>query len=347
MAVASALGDRAEILWIGGEGGMEASIVARHGIAFEAVPAAGVHGVGLRALPGNALQLMRGWREAKVILKRFQPDVLFFTGGYVGVPVSQAGRSFPSVMYVPDIEPALALKWIGRTVDVVAVTAPESRHYFPQDKRVEVTGYPIRPSLREANRDEARKFFDLTDDPVLLVFGGSRGARSINEALWKILPALLNHTQVLHVTGELDWPRVKQVLDTLPESKAANYHPCRYLHEEMGLALAAADLVVSRAGAATMGEYPHFGLPSILVPYPHAWRYQKDNAAYLESRAAGVVLPDERLGSDLYTMVSSLLSDPARLKSMSQAAAWLAVHDAAESIATLLLEIGQEGGTRG
>lgn len=326
---------------------METSLVPRHGIPFETVPAAGVHGVGLRALPGNIVQLVRGWREATAILKRFQPEVLFFTGGYVGVPVSQAGRRIPSVMYVPDIEPALALKWIGRTVDAVAVTAPESRQYFPQGKRVEVTGYPIRPEFHEVNREEARRFFGLSEEPVVLVFGGSRGARSINEALWKALPALLNHAQILHVTGELDWPRVEYILASLPESKAANYHPSRYLHEEMGLALAVADLVVSRAGAATMGEYPHFGLPSILVPYPHAWRYQQDNAAYLESRAAGVILSDERLDQELYTTVCNLLGDPARLKSMSQAAAWLAVDDAAESIATLILEIGQEGGTRG
>jgi len=326
---------------------MEASLVPRAGIAFEAVPAAGVHGVGLRALPGNVVKLVKGWRKAAAVLQRFKPDVLFFTGGYVGVPVALAGRNIPSVMYVPDIEPALALKWIGRTVDAVAVTAEESRRFFPANKRVKVTGYPIRPEFREAMREDARRFFGLSADPVVLVFGGSRGARSINEALWKVLPALLNHAQILHVTGELDWPRVEAVLASLPESHAMKYHPSRYLHEEMGLALAASDLVISRAGAATMGEYPHFGLPSILVPYPHAWRYQKDNAAYLASRAAGVILEDEKLDQKLYPTVRDLLEDPAGLKVMSEAAASLAVRDAAESIAALLLESTQEGGHRG
>jgi UDP-N-acetylglucosamine--N-acetylmuramyl-(pentapeptide) pyrophosphoryl-undecaprenol N-acetylglucosamine transferase len=110
---------------------------------------------------------------------------------------------------------------------------------------------------------------------TVLVFGGSRGARSINEAVWDILPNLLEIAQVVHITGELDWPRVPAVIEKLDATYANRYHPHAYLHEGMGQALGAADLVVSRAGAATIGEYPLFGLPAVLVPYPHAWRYQE------------------------------------------------------------------------
>jgi UDP-N-acetylglucosamine--N-acetylmuramyl-(pentapeptide) pyrophosphoryl-undecaprenol N-acetylglucosamine transferase len=121
--------------------------------------------------------------------------------------------------------------------------------------------------------------------PVLLVFGGSKGARSINRALLEALPGLLPEMQVLHISGNLDWPEVEAARSALSTGEAAawaeRYHAFPYLHDEMGAALAAADLVVARAGASTLGEFPALGLPAILVPYPHAWRYQKVNADYL------------------------------------------------------------------
>jgi UDP-N-acetylglucosamine--N-acetylmuramyl-(pentapeptide) pyrophosphoryl-undecaprenol N-acetylglucosamine transferase len=349
LAVVDALDKSAEILWVGGVGGMESSLVRRSELSFIGVPAAGVHGVGLRALPGNLLNLVRGVFAAMRILRDFRPDVLFFTGGFVGVPMSVAGWKLPKVLFVPDIAPALASRWISRTADVIAVVSERSRRHYREEKRVVVTGYPVRAELEGWDRANGRRALDLPEDePVVLVFGGSRGARSINEALWLALPRLLRRAWVLHITGTLDWSRVKNALDHVPTELSDKYRPYAYLHEEMGQALAAADLVVSRAGAATMGEYPHFGLPALLVPYPHAWRYQEQNAAYLQERGAAQVLRDEDLGERLLPAIQSLLEDRARLREMSRAARALAADGAAEAIAQEIHDLAAvEGGEHG
>jgi undecaprenyldiphospho-muramoylpentapeptide beta-N-acetylglucosaminyltransferase len=321
LAVVEELRKNAEVLWIGGEGGMEASLVKRARIAFEAIPAAGIHGVGLRTLPKNICALIQGYFAARKIIQRFMPDVMFFTGGYVGVPVALAGWKVPKVAYVPDIEPALALKVIGLTVDVTAVTTEESRKHYRDSKTVVVSGYPTRQAIRAIDKQTGKEALNLHDEkPVVLVFGGSRGARSINFALWKVLDHLLQKAQVLHITGELDWDRVGEVRSSLSKDLLKDYHAFPYLHGEMGAALASADLAISRAGAATLGEYPIFGLPSILVPYPHAWRYQKINADHLCQRGAAVQIRDEALGDELLPTIFKLLEDPERLRKMGEAA---------------------------
>jgi undecaprenyldiphospho-muramoylpentapeptide beta-N-acetylglucosaminyltransferase len=335
---------RAEVLWVGGEGGMEASLVQREGIAFTAVPAAGIHGVGLRQLPGNALRLARGIPAARRVIQRFQPDVLLFTGGYVGVPVALAAGRRPRVAYVPDLEPGLALQVASRGADAVCVSADAARDFYPAGQRVVVTGYPTRPGLHSAERNEARSRLGLqAEQPVLLVFGGSRGARSINEALWSCLEAVLRMSQVVHVTGELDWPRVAAVRERLEATLGRRYHPHAYLHEEMGLAFAAADLAIARAGASTLGELPLFGLPAALVPYPYAWRYQKLNADYLVSEGAAVLVPDDELGTRLLPTIQGLLSDQARLQTMGEAARKLSRPDAAQRIAAEIERAAERG----
>jgi undecaprenyldiphospho-muramoylpentapeptide beta-N-acetylglucosaminyltransferase len=335
---------RTEVLWVGGEGGMEAALVQREGIAFTAVPAAGIHGVGLGQLPGNALRLARGIPAARRVLRGFAPDVVLFTGGFVGVPVALAAGRRPRVVYVPDIEPGLALKVACRNAEAVCVTADAARAFYPARQRLVVTGYPTRPGLKTAGQSEARARLGLSPElPTLLVFGGSRGARSINQAVWSCLEAVLRITQVVHVTGELDWPRVAAVRESLEGSLGRRYHPHAYLHEEMGLAFAAADLAIARAGASTLGELPLFGLPAALVPYPYAWRYQRLNAEYLVREGAAVLLRDEDLGEQLLPTVQALLGDRAKLQSMSEAARRLARPDAAQAIATEIERAAERG----
>ena len=167
----------------------------------------------------------------------------------------------------------------------MGVTFPEVVRWFP-DKAV-VTGYPVRQEILAlaGQRPLARQQLGLlADSPVLLVFGGSRGARSINQALAAALPALLPHCQVLHISGALDWPAVEAQAASLPDELRPRYHAYPYLHDEMPLALAAADLVVARAGASTLGEFPALGLPSILAPYPYSGQHQDVNASYLAER---------------------------------------------------------------
>lgn len=340
-----------QILWVGSEGGMEADLVKRAGVPFTTIPAAGVHGVGWRALPGNVWRLWRGLLASRRILKSFQPDVLFFTGGYLAVPMALAGRFLfrgkarpHSLLYVPDIEPGLALKTLARFADQVALTVDQSKKYFPHSKKIVQTGYPTRPGFSAWTRSKAQEVLHLSPEmPVLLVYGGSSGARSINRALLGVLPELLGDMQVIHISGKLDWNEVdesrKRLEADIPAGLMSRYKPYPYLHEEMGAVMSAADLVVSRAGASCLGEFPRFGLPAVLVPYPHAWRYQMVNAQYLEEHGAALILKDADLSAQLLPTVRRLIGDPQKLSQMKNEMSALAQPQAAENMASLLYNL--------
>jgi UDP-N-acetylglucosamine--N-acetylmuramyl-(pentapeptide) pyrophosphoryl-undecaprenol N-acetylglucosamine transferase len=329
-----------QVLWVGGEGGMEADLVANTGVQFETIPAAGVHGVGLRALPANILRLARGFFASRKILRRFKPDVLFFTGGYVAVPMALAGVKVPSVLYVPDIEPGLALKTLARFAERIALTTEDSREYFPTHQGVVVTGYPTRKGLISWDRQSAREVLGLRADlPTLLVIGGSKGARSINRAVFPALPELLIEMQIIHLTGELTWPEVEDARRGLAPELDQRYHPYPYLHKEIGAAFKAADLVLSRAGASSLGEFPLFGLSAILVPYPYAWRYQKVNAEYLVRHGAAIMVKDQELPAQIVPLVRDLIRDVQRRTQMADAMRSLNKPDAAESVGSVLVDI--------
>lgn len=338
--------DDLELLWVGGDGGMEAELVKREGIPFASIPAAGVHGVGPSRLPGNVISLIKGFSQAKQVLKRFQPHVLLFTGGYVAVPMALAAIKYPSLLFVPDIEPGLALKLISFFADLIAVPNEDSLAYVSSlipRRKIKATGYPVKPDLMQIDRISARNAMSLHErKPVVLVFGGSKGAQTLNRALVKILPSLLHKYQIAHITGTTGWEEVQAETASLSPELATDYHAYAYLHEEMTAALRAADLIVSRAGASILGEYPVLGTPAILVPYPYAWRYQKINAEYLASRGAARFLPDEQLAIQLEAMIDQLLNDPEEYQSMQQAMLSLRQPDAAANIAQLLLTIGEE-----
>jgi UDP-N-acetylglucosamine--N-acetylmuramyl-(pentapeptide) pyrophosphoryl-undecaprenol N-acetylglucosamine transferase len=146
---------------------------------------------------------------------------------------------------------------------------------------------------------------------------------------------------VIHISGDPDWTYVRHHRDQLPAELAARYHAMPYLHE-MGAALASADLTISRAGASCLGEFPLFGLPAILVPYPHAWRYQKVNADYLTNRGAAVILEDHVLDQELMDTLNVIFSNPNKLKAMRAAMFGLSHPRAAERIAGALMELAGE-----
>ncbi len=330
---------------------MEADLVQRaaprFAVAFAAIPAAGVHGVGWRAMPRNLTRLAQGILASRRLLRTFKPDVLFFTGGYVAVPMAVASHGIPSLLYVPDIEPGLALGFMARFASQVAVTAEDSRTFFSRNSsKVIVTGYPVRADLSKWSPESARAHFNLDDQqPVLLVFGGSKGARSINQAVTANLRTLLGIAQVIHITGQLDWNEVDNAQGALPLELKARYHAFPYLHEDMGAALACANLCVSRSGASSLGELPLFGLPAILAPYPYAWRYQKVNADYLVRQGAAIMLEDATLKDRLVSTVQELFGQPGRLQSMAGAMRAQARPQAATQIAGLLkkLAVSSEG----
>jgi UDP-N-acetylglucosamine--N-acetylmuramyl-(pentapeptide) pyrophosphoryl-undecaprenol N-acetylglucosamine transferase len=329
-----------ELLWVGGEGGMEAGLVERAGIPFKSIPAAGLHGVGLTRMPGNLRLLARGVMASRRILEEFKPDVLFFTGGYVAVPMALAGRKIPSLLYVPDIEPGLALKTLAFFAARITLTATESQKFFERKNKTVVTGYPVRANLKNWDKKSGRKALGIESNlPVLLVWGGSKGAHSINAALFEHLDHLLTQMEVIHISGELDWEMALAARTRLPKDLANRYRAYSYLHEEVGAAMASADLTVSRAGASTLGEYPLFGLPAILVPYPYAWRYQKVNAETLAGRGAALVIEDAKLKSGLYLTVEKLLETPEKMDSMRDAMRTFYVPDAAARIGAQLMEL--------
>jgi len=325
---------------VGGEGGMEEALVKRQGIIYQSIPAAGLHGVGLAKMPRNLTKLARGVIAARNILKEFKPDVMFFTGGYVAVPMAVAGMSIPSLLYVPDIEPGMALKSLAGFANAIAVTTEGSQRFF--NKKVIQTGYPLRADLALWDRETAHRHLGILGKlPVLLVLGGSKGARSINLAILNNLRPLLEKFEVIHLSGDTDWNYVKHHREQLPMELAARYHVLPYLHE-MGAALAATDIVLSRAGASCLGEYPLFGLPAILVPYPFAWRYQKVNADYLTNRGAAVILEDQVLSDELMNTLNVLVENPNKLQAMRAAMFELSHPRAAEKIASLLVELAGE-----
>ena len=346
LSILQAIGNRAEsVLWVGSEGGMESSLVANTGITYKSIPAAGVHGVGLRALPGNIAKLLKGVMVSRRILREFKPDVLLFTGGYVAVPMAVAGIRTNSLLYVPDIEPGLALRALARFANRIALTAQESKQYFRSGKKLVVTGYPTRSDFTPKIKSESLKKLGLTGGkPVLLFIGGSKGAHSINEVVFSRLSALLKDFQLIHITGKEDFTQSQQLKDELVSELAANYHPFPYLHNEISDAFSAADLAISRAGASILGELPLMGLPAILIPYPYAWRYQKVNARYLVKHGAAKLIKNENLDQQLLPAIQGLFADPLELTSMRSAMSKLATPQAASQLAELVITLGSNPG---
>jgi UDP-N-acetylglucosamine--N-acetylmuramyl-(pentapeptide) pyrophosphoryl-undecaprenol N-acetylglucosamine transferase len=240
------------------------------------------------------------------------------------------------------MQPGLAIKSLAHFADRVVVTAPTAASYFRPGQAL-VTGYPVRHELFERSHAEARVRLGLNAQAeglaTLLVFGGSQGAHTINQAVSDHIEALLEVAQVIHISGQRDaeWAQLRRA--SLPASLQARYYLYAYLHEEMVDALLAADVVVSRAGASILGEFPAAGLPAVLVPYPYAGAHQWDNARYLVEAGAAIAIADADLGTALVPTVLDLLADDERRATLGRAACALARPDAAQRIAALLADL--------
>jgi UDP-N-acetylglucosamine--N-acetylmuramyl-(pentapeptide) pyrophosphoryl-undecaprenol N-acetylglucosamine transferase len=320
---------------------MERSLVEREGVPFATIHAGALNGVGFVQSVRGVIRLLQGLGDALRLLAGFRPDVVLLTGGFVGVPVAVAAwlRRVPSVVYLPDIEPGLALNLMARFARKVAVTTPESARYIASNKMV-VTGYPVRAAFAGVDRDAARRRLGLPSDvPVLLVFGGSRGAQSINRAVVAGIERLAENCVVVQVTGATSWDEVAAAHAGKSENLRERWKIFSYLHEEMVDAMAAADLAVCRAGASALGELPCVGLPAVLVPYPYAWRFQKVNAQYLAGQGAAVMLEDGAMSTDLADQVIGLLQNRDRLSAMRAAAFGAARCDGAQRIAAVVVDV--------
>jgi UDP-N-acetylglucosamine--N-acetylmuramyl-(pentapeptide) pyrophosphoryl-undecaprenol N-acetylglucosamine transferase len=322
---------------------MEEELASQAGLEFVGLAAGGLRGMGLLVTARNATRIAGSVAKARGILGRFKPDAVFITGGYACVAVTLAAwlQRVPVLIYLPDIVPGLAIRFLSRFATSIAVTSEESYHHFRREKVV-VTGYPVRQEIYALGREEARQSLGLQPETkTLLVFGGSRGARSINRATVASLADLLEHCQIVHISGRVDSDWVAATTKRLPEALQARYHHHVYLHD-MPRALVAADLVVARAGAATLGEFPAAGLPAVLVPYPYSGQHQEPNAVYMAENGAARVLLDAELGEKLVDTIIELLDDKEALAGMRESARAMARPDAATAIAQQLWRVAKD-----
>ncbi len=327
-----------EVCYLGRGDSIEERLARSKGLEFYAIPAGGVRSMGLRRAVANLVRLAVGFGRALGQVRRFQPDVALVTGGYVSVPAALAAwlNRRPVVVCLPDMEPGLAVRALSRLAAAVTVTCEEVSGRLPAGKAV-VTGYPVRAALVQGDRGKARARLGLAaDEPVVLIFGGSSGARAINEATLGALDGLLQLAKVYHITGPLDYERVQAVWKGLGTCARTRYMIYSYVEEMMPDLLWAADLVVARAGAATLGEFPVVGVPAVLVPGSFGGGHQEPNASYMRDRGAAVIIEDAELPQRLSTTVQQLMEDGERRARMAAASRALARPQAAAAIVTEL-----------
>ena len=327
----------AEILFVGANGRME----------MTRVPEAGYHIVGLditglqrRLTPQNLLfpvRVFRSVRKAGKLIEEFRPDAVVGVGGYASAPVLLAAtsRAIPSLIQEQNSYAGLVNKLLAKRVSKICVAYEGMEKFFPAEKLV-LTGNPVRTEIAHGDRADALKFFGL--DPsrkTLLVVGGSLGARTLNQATAAALPRLREAgIQLLWQTGKLYFPEARQQAD-----QAAGLHALEFI-QRMDLAYAAADVVVSRAGALSVSELCLTGKASILVPSPNvAEDHQTKNALALVGKGAAVLITDEHAPERLYDEALRLLADPARQQQLSARVRELARPDATVTIVDELLKL--------
>jgi UDP-N-acetylglucosamine--N-acetylmuramyl-(pentapeptide) pyrophosphoryl-undecaprenol N-acetylglucosamine transferase len=342
---------------------MEERIVASESaLPFRAIPAAALRGRGPAELARGLGTLAAGVRAALALIGELRPAAILGTGGYVCVPLFLAAkaRGVPTMIYLPDVVPGLAVKLLSRIATVTAMNVEDSLPHLglgpggAGSRRV-VTGYPVRGELFAQDKAACRRAFGLGDEglPVALVYGGSRGARSVNRAIEALLPDLLERCALIHVCGrEGDVSWLRAAAEGLPERLRLRYKLYEYLasgEASMIAAFGAADLAICRSGASTLAELPAAGLPAVLVPYPYV--HQDENADYLVSRGAAVKVADDTMlgpGSPrdgaLFRAVARLLDDKHERQRMAEQSRALARPDAARSLAGALLRLAARSG---
>lgn len=357
LAVARELRDRygAELLYIGDSNGLETEIVPKAGIPF-----AGISAGKLRRYlsPQTFTDLGRipiGMGQALRLVGRFRPHAAFTSGGYVSVPAGMAARArgVPLVMHQQDVSPNLANRLLTPVATRISVSFPDSLRYFPKD-RTSLAGNPVREEIlavagRESAEYKPRFGFDPAL-PVVLVTGGSQGARHLNQVVVEALPDMLPHCQMLHVSGTLTHDATaaaaEERLRMLPDLRG-RYRLYPYLNEEMPAALAACDVALCRSGAATLAELAAVGRSSVLVPLPPGFSGspQAVNAAMFQAAGAAEMLLDRDLtAQSLAEILVPLLEDGMRRSAMASAARTLTRPDAAAMLADAVAALARQHG---
>lgn len=355
LALAQALtaGGGAEVRLVGTTVGPEAAAAAAAGIPFEALPVSGFRrSLAPAALAHNAAaagEAAGAALKARAILRRARAQVAVGTGGYASIPIALAAAAarIPLVVQEQNAVPGRANRLARRWAAAAALSFPGSERFFASVPIVRLTGNPVRPELAHLDRDslrpEARRLFGLEEDrQTLLVFGGSQGARRLNEAAFGSYGAWRGESglQVLHLVGRSQLVAAEQRLAALRrEGDQLLWRPVGFT-DRMDLAYAIADLAVSRAGASALFELAAAALPAIVVPYPHAGDHQRYNTEALLELEAIVLMYDHECTAETFQWaVRQLLDDPARRSAMSRALAGFARPDAARAMAELVREV--------
>ena len=330
-----------ELIYYGTERGPERALAEDMGIPFHAIPASQVRGRSPNRLISGVFNLLRGQRSARREMRRDRPDALFATGGYASAPIGRAARAsrVPLLLFLPDVKPGWAVRYMQRQATTVACSVDASLRYLPAKKTV-VTGYPVRRQFATATRKDGARHFGLDGSVhTVLITGGSQGAHPINRAIASGLRLLLDRAQVLHICGPAEESWLAHERDQLPEWQRDRYRLLPYT-DEMGLAMSASDLAITRAGASTLGELPSATLPAVLSPGGFSDQHQ--NADLLVEHGAAVVVSSDEIEGLIETVVE-LLNDETRLAAMAEAMRALDRPDAADRLAALLREMGREG----
>jgi len=341
----------ADILYLGSDDGLETRLVPAVGLRFKAIQAGKLQRyVSWRTVTGIA-RVPVGMTQAVGIVRDFRPDVAFTSGGYVAVPAGLAARlnGVPLLMHQQDVPPNLSNKLLAPLATRISVAFADSQRYFPTHKTLHL-GNPIRQTIldvRSVSPQQARIRLGLDPNiPLALVTGGSQGARHLNQTVCHALPELLKQCQVLQISGsnlfnethELSTQTLVEVDDEIRQ----HYRLEAYMDAEMPLALQAADLVLCRSGASVLSELAVLGKPSVLVPLPPAIGSspQEANAAMFKREGAAEVIVNNLLKPELLmNRITSILSEPACLLQMSEAAKQLAKPDATRDIVETIVTL--------
>jgi UDP-N-acetylglucosamine--N-acetylmuramyl-(pentapeptide) pyrophosphoryl-undecaprenol N-acetylglucosamine transferase len=329
----------ANILFVGTKKKIEARIVPGKGYAFRTIWISGFH---RRFRMSNILfplKVVSSLVQSFFIVKTFRPDVVVGTGGYVAGPLLYAASvmGIPIVVHESNSFPGVTTKLLASRATKVLITFETTKRWLKRHDNVELLGNPTRVELGQATREGAAKFFKLhSDKKTLLVFGGSLGAASINNAVSNCAGELIERgIQIIWQTGDKEYEHYRSALGSPSVWVGA-------FIDRMEFAYAASDLVVSRAGATTLAELTRLGKPAILVPYPHAAEdHQTKNAQTLVDAGAALMIDDRALGSRLKDTILQLLFNETALKNMGASSLTLGKPDAGKEIAKKIVALAQ------
>ena len=342
-----------EILFVGAQDGMENKLVPREGFRLETVkisnyrrsftPKAICHNV------STMVHITGSMRKADRIIREFRPDVIVGTGGYASYPVLKQGarRGIPTAVHEANAVPGLTTRMVADKADRILVCFEESREYYKNPERVTVVGMPVRQEFLFTKREQARKALGLDDKPLIVSAWGSLGAREMNKMTAELFRLECENGTPwhhIHATGSYGWRWMPDYVRQLGVDLSR--HPRLDMREyiyDMPQLMAAADLVISRAGASSLNEIAASGTPCIIIPSPNVTdNHQEKNARVLERRGAAVVLRESECSArTLYDTAASLLADTERCARMRNALQNLAVVDSAERIYQTILEFGK------